>query len=92
MGDFKLQNITDHPFSNLNRVQNFPNLGSLVSFLGTHSELELKVTGGDRWILNKALSDVNILDTQPLPSSSSSIKLGLKLMRVGGTLKWQLSP
>lgn len=42
MGDSKLQNITDYPFSNLNRVQNFSNLGSFVSFLETHFELELQ--------------------------------------------------
>ena len=87
MGDFKLQNSTDYPFSNLNRVQNFSNLGSCVSFLETHSELELKVTESVRWILDKALSDFNTLNTHPLQSSCSSIKLDLRLMSVGGTLK-----
>lgn len=91
MGDFKLQNSTDYPFSNLHRVQNFSNLGSCVSFLETHSELELKVTESVTWILDKALSDFNTLNTHPLQSSCSSIKLDLRLMSVGGTLKCQLS-
>lgn len=91
MGDFKLQNIIDYPFFNLNRVQNFSNLGSFVSFLETHSKLELQVTEGDRWRLDRALSDFNILNTHPLQGSCSSRKLDLKLMSVGGALKCQLS-
>lgn len=91
MGNFKLQNITDYPFSNLNSIQNFSNLGSFVSFLETHSELELQVTEGDRWRLDKALSDFNILNTHPLQGSCSSIELELKFVSVGGALKCQLS-
>lgn len=90
MGDFKLQNITDCPFSNLNGVQNFSSLGSFVSLLETHSKLRIKVTEGYRGRLDKALSDFDTLNTHPLQGSCSSIKLDMKLMSVCGSLKCQL--
>ena len=50
VGDFKLQNHTDYSLSNSNRVQHFSHLGSCVSFLGTHSELELRGTESDGYL------------------------------------------
>lgn len=45
------------------------------------------MTESDRWKLDKTLAAFNILNTHPLPSSCSSIKLDLKLMSVGGALE-----
>lgn len=63
----------------------------VVSFLEIYSELELRMIESDRWILEKTLSNFNSLNTHPLQSSYSNIRLNLKLMSMGGALKCQLS-
>lgn len=90
----KLQNckiITDYLFFNLNNIQNFSDLDTFVSFLEIYSELELRMIESDRRILEKTLSNFNSLNTRPLQSSYSNIRLDLKLMSMGGALKCQLS-